>query len=194
MTRKFPPKRKKERRIRERADNGTPETLSHFRALVGRKKRNNKDNAAENPVRLLHARGYLNDMQASALLGYTELHWHWVNQVFGKQDCTTIAKDLVGNGSISMPSYIQDMKSDAKEAEFKRQDEVLRKCGKSVRDLIRKITLDELLDVNNLHINLPKFLVRQILCEWNKQKYEMTHIERNEKAMLICGAEALLGR
>lgn len=194
MPRKWPPKRRKDRRERARADKGTPEALDHFYALVGRKKRNNKDSAAENPVRLLHARGYLSDMQASALLGYTELHWHLINEIFGKQDCTTIAKDLVGNGSISMPSYIQDMRSEQKELEFKRQDEALRKCGRPVRELIRKITLDEMLDVNNLNINLPKFLVRQILCEWRGDEYHMTRVEKNEKAMMIVGADALLGR
>lgn len=190
--RKFPTDRKKERKQRELVDKGTKEQLDRFELLVGRKKRNNKDSAAENPVRVLHARGYLSDMQASALLGYCELYWHYVYQDFRRMNATAEAKELVGNGSLCLPIYIQEAKAEEKEGLFKSLDDSLQRAGKLPRALVRKVAIEELIDANNLQINFPIFFVRQYVCEQRHQEFKLTRVEMNELAALRAGADALM--
>lgn len=192
--RKCPVRRKRERRQRERADWGTPEQLERFRLLVGRKKRNPKDSAAENPVRVLHARGYLNDMQASAMLGYGFLWRMYASQFMNEPTATIEGRELAGNGSISMPNHYRDMSAEQKEIEFRRLDKAIEAKGLKVRAFIRDIATEPLIDTNNLQIGFPRFFIRQYCCERKGKDFEMTRVELNELAMLKAGADALLGR
>lgn len=192
--RKFPTKRKQERRQREKPDMGTPEQLKRFELLVGRKKKNSKDNADENPVRVLHDRGYLNDMQASAMLGYAHLYWMYCRQFMNIPTATIEGRELAGNGSISMPSHYKDMSMEQKEVEFRRLDRSLEKRGRKLREIVRNVSLEPLVDTNNLRIGFPKFFVKQYLTERKGEVFKMNRIEKNELAMLQAGADALLGR
>lgn len=192
--RKFPTKRKQERRQREKPDLGTPEQLKRFRLLVGRKKSSPKDNADENPVRVLHARGYLDDMQETALIEFGNLFWGYTDEFTRRPKATMEGRQLAGNGSVSMPNDYNDERSEAREANYKRLDDLLTKKGKAVRNITRNVALTLICDENNLHDGFPKFFVRQYVWEKRGKEYQMDRVEKNELAMLRAGADALLGR
>lgn len=184
---KWPPKKKAEAAQRRKPIQATSEWNDKFRALVGRSRRNNMDDALASPLTLLKEWGHVTEHHVTAGHSYGYLYWHR----FGDQTPgVPFYGDMVGNGSIGLPRAIADAASDDKELMFKEWDERLALSGG--REQVRWVTLDTMIDPDDLKRNLPHWFLRYLRSKKAGKSHVFNFTDALDKKRLINGLESLI--
>lgn len=182
-SRKCPKKARQRHNDRRRIDKGTPERLRRFELVVGRPRRNNKDNADQCIISLLLEWKYISNSQASIALAYYNLYWHYVSQMFRTDKQTTFARELVSDGLISMPKFVTEAHAEEREGIYKILDEKL--GGGEVRRVVHVVTVED---------KFPNWVQRKINCRLSGQKFNIRPNEQIEIERIKLGLNRMLER
>lgn len=172
-----------ERRERNRARQKikpTSEQDIKFRLIVGRDRYGSQDNALGSPLTVLAARGMLDDtprcsanMMVTAGHVYGFLYWSVIGVPLAK---TPYYGDMIGRGSVAMPSDVIDEDEERREIRFKAMTDRLRTEGRDVERAVKYAVVD---------FNLPDWYLRAI-------EGTMTTSDLRDRDNLMTGLKVLV--
>ena len=187
--RKFPPKRKKERRERRRQAGPTPERMAKHKLLTGRKHANS-DDASENPLALLHKHGIITDMQKSAGQAFGQLSFKFRQQLIRTNDTPAYARVLVANGSVANPTEMIEARQEEEQEFYYAMSDKLEKAGRMAVDEVRWIACSrEQVDPEQLHRVFRPWAIKEIFTKQPLNFWDTRH-----RAAFQAGLNALIGK
>ena len=188
-SRKFPPTKNKERREKRKEAGANKQRAAKHLQLVNRK-HTNSDDASENGLALMEARGLISSMQKSAGLAFGELSYQFKQQLIKTNDTPTYARQLIANGSISNPVEMIEAQQEEQQKFYYAMSDRLDSVGAMANDEVRHVVCNrKQIDLAELYHAFKPWAIKEMFT-----KEPLNFMDKRQKAAFLTGLNVLIKR